>query len=71
MNQDFDGLEWLRDLRKQIAAEYHYDPKEMGDSYRSLQQEYQSRLLTPDQMALTVGLKEAPGFGKFCDGGTK
>ena len=66
MNQDFDGLEWLRDIRKQIAAECHYDPKEMGDYYRRLQQEHQSRLLTNHRATMTIGsnvAKEIPWVG--------
>jgi hypothetical protein len=31
-----DGLEWLRDIRRQMAKEFDYDPKKAGDYYRRM-----------------------------------
>ena len=31
---DEDGLEWLREIRRQMAAEANYDPYEMGRRLR-------------------------------------
>lgn len=53
MNEDFDGLEWLRDIRKQIAVECHYNTKVMGDYYRSLQPADEHRYLKEDDDMLT------------------
>jgi hypothetical protein len=32
-----DGLEWLREIRRQLAAEANYDPYEMGRILRERQ----------------------------------
>ena len=32
---DDDGLEWLREIRRQMAAEVNYDPYEMGRRLRA------------------------------------
>ena len=32
--EDEDGLEWLREIRRQMAAECNYDPYEMGRRLR-------------------------------------
>ena len=32
--EDDDGLEWLREIRRQMAAECNYDPYEMGRRLR-------------------------------------
>jgi IS30 family transposase len=31
-----DGLEWLREIRRQMAQQFHYDPKQAGQYYRKL-----------------------------------
>ena len=35
---DDDGLEWLREIRRQMAAEANYDPYEMGRRLREREQ---------------------------------
>ena len=35
---DDDGLEWLREIRHQMAAEANYDPYEMGRRLRAREQ---------------------------------
>ena len=35
---DDDGLEWLRKIRRQMAAEANYDPYEMGRRLRAREQ---------------------------------
>ena len=39
-----DGLEWLRDIRRKLAAECNYDPYEMGRRLRELQKEFPGRI---------------------------
>jgi IS30 family transposase len=31
-----DGLEWLREIRRQMAKQFNYDPKRAGEYYRRL-----------------------------------
>ena len=31
-----DGLEWLREIRRQMAKEFNYDPKKAGAYYRQM-----------------------------------
>ena len=45
MDKDIDGLDWLRVIRKKIAADCHYDPKIMGDYYRRIQKQYEHRIV--------------------------
>ena len=40
-----DGLEWLREIRRQLAAEANYDPAEMGRRIREVQNEYKGRVV--------------------------
>jgi len=42
MNKDIDGLDWLREVRRKMAADCHYEPKMMGDYYRRIQKQYLS-----------------------------
>ena len=39
-----DGLEWLREIRRQLAAECNYDPYEMGRRIRERQKEHPERI---------------------------
>ncbi len=39
-----DGLEWLRDIRRDMAAEFAHDPKKIGEHIRKLQREHPERL---------------------------
>ena len=41
-----DGLEWLRAIRRQMAAEANYDPAEMGRRLREIEQEMPDRVVT-------------------------
>ena len=56
--EDDDGLEWLREIRRQMAAECNYDPYEMGRRLRereraSGRQFYRTeRVLVPVEGAL-------------------
>ena len=45
MNKDIDGLDWLREIRRKMAADCHYDPKIMGDYYRRIQKQYEHRIV--------------------------
>ncbi len=39
-----DGLEWLREIRRQFAAECNCDPYEMGRRIRERQREHPERI---------------------------
>ena len=39
-----DGLEWLRDIRRQLAAECNHDPFEMGRRLREREKAYHGRI---------------------------
>ena len=39
-----DGLEWLREIRRQLSAEYNHDPFEMGRRLREMQKEHPGRI---------------------------
>ena len=41
-----DGLEWLRVIRRQMAAEANYDPTEMGRRLREIEREMPDRVVT-------------------------
>lgn len=43
-----DGLEWLRSLRRQMAAECQHDPKKLGQRYRQMQRQFKDRLYRPE-----------------------
>jgi gluconate kinase len=45
MSKDDDRLDWLREIRKQIAKECNNDPKVMGKYFRSIQKQYEDRVL--------------------------
>ncbi len=45
MSNDDDRLDWLREIRKQIAIECNHDPKVMGEYFRTIQKEYANRVL--------------------------
>jgi len=44
-----DGLEWLRDIRRQMAADANYDPSEMGRRLREIEQEMPARVVTTER----------------------
>ncbi len=39
-----DGLEWLREIRRKMAAKFAHDPKKAGAHHRKMQQRYAHRL---------------------------
>ena len=39
-----DGLEWLREIRRQLSAECNHDPFEMGRRLREMQKEHPGRI---------------------------
>ena len=39
-----DGLEWLRDIRRKLAAKFDHDPKKVAAHYQKMQQRYAHRL---------------------------
>lgn len=41
-----DGLEWLRAIRRQMAANANYDPSEMGRRLREIEREMPERVVT-------------------------
>jgi gluconate kinase len=45
MSKDEDRLDWLREIRKQIAKECNNDPNVMGKYYRNIQKQYENRVL--------------------------
>ena len=40
-----DGLEWLREIRRQMAAEAGNDPRVMGEKLRELEKRFEHRML--------------------------
>ena len=49
-----DGLEWLREIRRQLAAEANYDPAEMGRRIREVQNEYKGRVVRTRRVLVPV-----------------
>ncbi|MEW6302042.1 MAG: hypothetical protein AB1705_01130 [Verrucomicrobiota bacterium] len=39
-----DGLEWLRTIRRKMAAKFGHDPKKASTHYQKLQRRYANRL---------------------------
>ncbi len=39
-----DGLEWLRDIRRKMAAKFDHDPKKAAAHYQKMQRHYGDRL---------------------------
>lgn len=40
-----DGLEWLREIRRQMAAEANDDPHLMGQKLREMEKKYRRRMV--------------------------
>lgn len=40
----YDGLDWLREIRRQIVTECHNDVKTLGDYYRNIQKQYETTM---------------------------
>ena len=49
-----DGLEWLREIRRQFAAECNHDPAEMGRRLRELQKEHKGRIFRTKRVLVPV-----------------
>ena len=43
-----DGLEWLREIRRKMAAKFDHDPHKAAAYYQKMQQRYASRLYRRD-----------------------
>ena len=43
--QKDDGLEWLREIRREISAEFDRDQKRIGDYFREREKEYGARVV--------------------------
>ena len=41
-----DGLEWLREIRRKMAADANYDVGEMGRRLREIEREMPDRIVT-------------------------
>jgi len=39
-----DGLEWLREIRRKMAAKFGHDPKKVAAHYQKMQRRYADRL---------------------------
>jgi hypothetical protein len=44
-----DGLEWLRAIRRKMAARFGHDPKKAVAYYQKMQRRYAARLYQPDR----------------------
>jgi len=44
-----DGLEWLREIRRQMAAKFDHDPRKAAAYYQKMQQRYTDRLYRRDR----------------------
>ena len=40
-----DGLEWLRDIRRQMSAESNHDPRVYVEKMREYQEQFKGRLV--------------------------
>ena len=45
-----DGLEWLREIRRQMAAEAGDDPRVMGAKLRELEKRFEHRMLKSNKL---------------------
>ena len=56
---DDDGLEWLREIRRQMAAEVNYDPYEMGRRLREREQASGRTLYRTERVLVPVEMRYA------------
>lgn len=49
-----DGLEWLRQIRRQLSEESNHDPFEMGRRLRELQKEHPERIFRTKRVLVPV-----------------
>ena len=52
--EDDDGLEWLREIRRQMAAECNYDPYEMGRRLRERERAAGRQLYRTERVLVPV-----------------
>lgn len=50
-----DGLEWLREIKQEIARECDYDPRKLGELYRRIEREESDR-----RASRTLALNDKP-----------
>jgi hypothetical protein len=43
-----DGLEWLREIRRAMAAKFDHDPRKAAAYYQKMQRRYAGRLYRRD-----------------------
>ena len=58
-DEDDDGLEWLRAIRRQMAADANFDPLEMERRLRELEREMPDRVVTTERVLVPVGTGKA------------
>ncbi len=46
-----DGLEWLREIRRKMAARFDHDLRKAADYYQKMQRRYTSRFYRRDHEA--------------------
>ena len=56
---DDEGIQAVRDVRKEISAECENDPKKLVDHYVAVQERYRERLLRPVAAQQTGATDEA------------
>ncbi len=56
-----DGLEWLREIRRKMAAECNYDPFEAGRRSRERQKQYPGRIYRTKRVLVPVETSDAMG----------
>jgi hypothetical protein len=44
-----DGLEWLREIRREMAAKFGHDPRKAAAYYQKMQRRYADRLYRRDR----------------------
>ena len=53
--QHDDGLEWLREIRREMAKQCNYDPKKLGELYRRAQKRHVSRIFHEEEITTVKG----------------
>jgi hypothetical protein len=48
-----DGLDWLREIRRKMAARFDHDPRKAAAYYQKMQRRYTARLYRRDQEVAT------------------
>ena len=52
-----DGLEWLREIRREISLEFNQDQSKIGDAIRQREAEVGQRLVRSQPRIVPVSLK--------------